>query len=52
MSDDVGEGTRPGRKTENAEASSLISEHFTSLKNNLASFKEEIKRGKRRQWNE
>ena len=40
MSDDEGEGTRPGRTMGTAEASRLIGEHITSLKNDLASFKE------------
>ena len=43
MSDDE-EATRPGWATGTAKASCLISKHFASLKNNLASFKEEIKR--------
>ena len=45
MSDDEGKVTMPGWAMGAAEASCLISEHFASLKNDLASFKKEI-RGK------
>ena len=47
-------GTRPGQATKTAVASRLISEHFASLKNDLASCKEEaaeriVERAKREQ---